>query len=458
MIKSVWKRILLVAVTIVGIALLSAGVVHAAQLRSDGVIQGPINDDVFVVSKAVSIKGEINGTVIAVGSTIDLDGTINGDVFLVGGKIRITENSKISGNLYLASSDAQIMGTVQGSFASASLSLNISNNAIINRNAYITGYSVEIGANARIDQNLYAAGFQVILNGSIQKNARIAAGAIEIYGRINGDAQFNVSAPGEPTFYLSLIPGVPSAVESGLRVYDGAVISGNLQYISTVNQDSSIHIKNTPIFLTPVPEEPDKQAANSKPAQSTTSTFVMTWLWSFLSRLITFLLLGALVLWLIPAVAESARRQIRSRFFPTAGIGFVAIITGLILVILIPIVFVAVGLLISYLSLGGLNLTWFGVLGALIIFLIVLFFFVLFNGSILMSCYTLGDLLLSKISRENPSRRFLAMLAGVGVFVLLRSAPYIGWILGPLAAILGMGAIWVILLRNFRKKKVTEKK
>lgn len=451
------RKWLVTIFAVLAVFLFSGSTVLAAQLKTNGVIQGPVDDDVFVVSKAVNIQGEINGSVLAIGSTINIDATINGDVFLAAGKIRISENTKITGNLYLASSDTQISGTVNGSFASASLSLIISNNAVIQRNAYLTGYSVELGANAHIDQNLYAADFQNSINGTIIGNARISASAIEVYGRIDGNAQFDVAAPGEPTFYLSLIPGVPTALESGLRVYPNAVIFGNLQYTSTVNQDTSIQNKSTPIFSTPIPSEPDKQANNAKPAQSTTSTFVMTWLWTFLSRLITYLLLGALILWVIPKAAESAQKQIRFRFFRTAGVGFVTIITGVIVSILVPIVFVALGLLIGYLSLGGLNLTWFGVLGACVTLVIALFLFALFDGSILIFCYFLGDLLLTKTNKESPSRRFTAMLAGVGLFVLLRSAPYVGWIFAPIAAILGMGALWLILIRNLRNKRNLEK-
>lgn len=458
MINSTGKRFLLIVVIVNALILVTAGVAQAMRGGSAGSAQGPVNDDVFIISRTVAIQGEINGTVMAIGSTIDVDAVINGDVILAGGKIQISENTKISGNVFLASSDTHILGNIQGSLASASLSLILSNNAVVQRNAYLTGYSVEIGPNTHINQNLYAADFQTLLNGSVERDARISASAIEIRGKIDGDAEFTVAAPGEPTFYLSLLPGVPSVHESGLRVYDGAVISGNLQYTSTVNQDSNIHIKNTPIFLTPVPQEPEKQAANSKPVQSTTSTFVMTWLWSFLSRLITFLLLGGVILWLIPSAIRFTSRQIKNKFFPTAGIGFVTIITGTILMILIPAAFIAIGFLISYLTLGGMNLAWFGVIGAIVLLSIAAFLFALFNVSILVSCYALGDVLLSKMSDEHPSRRFLVMLAGVSVYVLLRSAPYIGWMFGPVAAILGMGGLWLMILRKLRREDLEEAK
>lgn len=435
----------------------TSGTAHAYQSGTDGFVQGPVNDDVFVIAKSVTITGEINGSVIVVGSTINVDAQINGDVLLAGGKVNISGGTKITGNLYLVSSDSQIMGEVQGSFASASLSLVISNNAIIHRNAYLTGYSAELGANAQVMQNFYAADFQTTINGTIQQNAGISAGAIEVYGRIFGNAQFKVSAPGEPTFYLSLFPGVPMALESGLRVYPSAKIAGNLQYTSTVNQNENIHIQNTPIFRTPIPDEPDKQANNAKPSRPTTSTFVMTWLWSFLSRLITYLLLGALILWILPKAAESARKQMRHRFFRTAGVGLVTIITGIISALLLPVIFVGIGLLIGYLSLGGLNLAWYGVVGGIVFLVTAAFWFALANGSILIFCYMLGDQLLGKTSQENPSRRFTAMLLGVGVFVLVRSAPYVGWILGPVAAILGMGALWLILVRTLRNKRNPKK-
>jgi len=451
--KTIWQRISLISLAVLMMTLVFAGAVHAAQPATDGNIQGPIDHDVFVIDQDVTIKGEIKGTVVVFGSTITLDGRIEGDAFLAGSRVTILNGSEITGNLYVAGSEIQLEGAVDGSVAAAGLSAILQEGAEINRAVYFAGYNLHLESGSQIGKNLHAAVYQALLNGIIQEDARISASAIEIRGAINGDAVFDVAAPGAPNFYLSFIPGVPVPASSGLRVYEGAVINGNLKYTSTVNQNSTIHIQSTPIFITPVPGEPAKQAAEPKPTQTTTTTFVMTWLWSFLSRLITYLVLGAIALQLVPAVVEITRKQIHAKFFETAGIGFVTIITGLILVILVPVVFIALGIAVQFLSLGGLNLAWFGLLGGLLLAAIAIFFFVLFNGSILVSCYALGDLMLVKVDRERPSRNFLAMLAGVGVFVLLRSAPYFGWILGPLAAIVGMGALWLAFLRSLKKKK-----
>jgi hypothetical protein len=129
------------------------------------------------------------------------------------------------------------------------------------------------------------------------------------------------------------------------------------------------------------------------------------------------------------------------------------IITGIFFVILLPILFVLAGLLIDFITLGGLSLTWFGVGGMLLLFVIIIFIFLLFHGSILIAVYALGDFIINKAAPHSNGKRYLGMLVGVSIYVLIRSAPFVGWIIAPIACIIGMGALWLAFLAFLRTRK-----
>jgi hypothetical protein len=426
--------------------------VQAAQFDQDGVV-GPTQDDVFVANRVIAITGPISGTVIAVGNRIEINNVIEGDVIVVGSSVTINTGSEIKGNLFALCSELQVSGTIDQSAAIAGLDVLFDAGAAVARNLYFGGYSLSLQPESVVGKDLLGAAYQLVMRGTIDRNVKFNAGAIEVFGTINGNANFNVSAPGEPSFFLSLLPGMPTPLASGIRVYSVAKINGTLAYASTVDQNSSIRSGQTPIYITPVPQEPKEQATSERPATASTTTFFMTWLWAFLRRLITFLILGALALWLLPKLVEQAKSRAERRPLPTAGVGLLTIITGLFCVIAIPILFVLAGMLIDFITLGGLNMTWFGVVGMLMLFVIVIFFFLLFFGSILTAAYALGDFIVNKTVPQVNGKRYMGMLVGVAIFVLVRSAPYVGWIFGPIACVVGMGAIWLGLLDTLRSRK-----
>ncbi len=447
-----WIRIGIVFAVLFIFVFMAVRSVQAAQFGTNGVI-GPTDDDVFVNSKVISITGPINGMVIAIGNRIEINNEINGDVIVIGSSVTINTGAVIKGNIFALCSDLQVFGSIEQSASIAGLDVMFNSAASVGRNIYFGGYSLNLQPGSNVGIDLLGVAYQLVARGTITRNVTFKAGAIEVYGTIGGKATLDVSAPGEPSFFLSLLPGMPTPLASGIRVYPGAQITGELAYTSSVDQNASISLTKVPIFITPVPQEPKEQATSERPATITTTSFVMTWLWAFLRRLITFLILGALALWLLPKVIETTKNKIQTRLFPTTGIGLLTIITGLFCVILLPVLFVLAGLLIDFITLGGLGLTWFGVGGILLLFVIVIFLFVLFYGSILVAVYALGDFIISKAAPNSNGKRYLGMLVGVSIYVLIRSAPFVGWVFAPIACIVGMGALWLAFLAIMRTKK-----
>ncbi len=448
-----WVRLGIVLAVFFIFIFMAVRSVQAAQFTRDGTVTGPIDDDVFVTAKVIEISGPIKGMVVAIGNKITIDGVIEGDVIALGSTVVINSGAEIKGNLFAVCAELDNAGKVGQSVAIAGLDIVFRQTAGVGRNMFFGGYSLNLEQGSVIGIDLLGVSYQLTARGTISRNATFDAGAIEIFGKIGGNAKFDVSAPGEPSFFLSFLPGMPAPLESGIRVDQNAQIGGTLSYTSPVNQNNAIEANTAPIFITPAPQEPKEQATSERPVTVTSTTFFMTWLWAFLRRLITYLILGALALWLLPKLVDKAKEKIESRPLPTTGIGLITIITGLFGLFILPILFVLIGLMIDFISLGGLNLPWFGVIGAFLLFVIVVFIFVVFYGSILIANYALGDFIISKTAPNSNGRRYMAMLVGVSIFVLIRSAPYVGWIFGPIACVVGIGALWLAFLALMRKKK-----
>jgi len=423
---SLWIRsglaVLLALVVLVG----GTGTVKAADFSHNGTVAAgeTVDDDVFLGGDSVSMSGTVNGMLVAGGNSVTINGTVNGDAFLAGRQIVLGPEAVIDGNLFVAGSSIEIEGTVTGSLATGATSLRLDNSAKIGRNTY--------------------------LSGTINRDASLSAGAIQLSGSIGRNAKFNVGQPGSNYNFAAWnnMPGMTTAhpeIASGLHIAESATIGGQLTYVSPVNQSNAIqgHLSSTPIFQTPVPPEKNQQPTWNNGVQRGFSTIGMGWAVGILRNLITLLILGFLGMWLLPKVFRTLADHIVAKPWPAAGYGLVVLLVGFASPFVVLPIFILVGILISLLSIGGLALTWFVVLGTAIALAYLLFFFLVFTGSVLVTAYLIGNLLLRKIFPQATISRFWDMLTGVVLFVLVTAIPCIGWLFGLAAVLFGLGAFWM---------------
>ena len=188
---------------------------------------------------------------------------------------------------------------------------------------------------------------------------------------------------------------------------------------------------------------------------SSTSGF-LAWIWIFLRRLITLLVLGALSLWLMPRFVSAVKQQINARPFPSFAYGLLVAVIGFFAMLIVPILFVLAGLLINFLSLGGLTFTWYGLLGIMLLFIFIAFLWLVFTGGALAAAYGFGYFLVNKISFHARGKEYLGMLLGIALYILLLSTPwYINWIFALGAGAVGLGAMWLAYRRYRRERKMT---
>jgi bifunctional DNase/RNase len=172
-----------------------------------------------------------------------------------------------------------------------------------------------------------------------------------------------------------------------------------------------------------------------------------------LRRYVSILAIGALLLWLLPRVLRGAADAARERTLLSLGVGllgFVAVIVALVLLILVT---VLVAIVLALAGLGSLTgLTVFGglLVGAILVFLLVLAVAFVAPATVGLA---LGRLLLRGEDRSYLSR-LGALAVGVLVVVLVAAIPLLGGFLEALVVLLGLGAL--LLRMNPSRRPIAE--
>jgi hypothetical protein len=71
-----------------------------------------------------------------------------------------------------------------------------------------------------------------------------------------------------------------------------------------------------------------------------------------------------------------------------------------------------------------------------------------FYGSKVIVAYLVSERILKRFYPPASRYRFVILLLGVVLFVLLRSIPYLGWAVEVVVVVLGLGGLWLALRRQ----------
>ena len=429
---------------IAGIVLLATFLALPAVLAFEGrdgdviVIEADevIEDDLYVGANEFTLEGTVKGDLIVGGNTITINGTVEGDLWAAGQAV--TVNGTVG-------DDARIAGyalTVGGDVADDLLA---------------AGFSLETKSESAIAGDLLYGGYQALLMGDVTGNAHISGAAVKIAGEIGGDANVDVSdveagqemPTGFPFFPPTMpnMPPVPS-VPLGLTVDDSATIGGDLNY--TANTEIAIPsgtVAGDVSFTLYVPEAGvTVEAEAPSPA-----AIVGSWFVKHLRQLITLLLVGALMMWLVPNWTRKMSNTVRTKPLPSLGWGAVALIAFVAAMIVLVIAVIVLALVLSLVTLGELGgrvLTLGGLTAGLLGFGFSATW--AYVTKIIISLL-LGRLILGLFKSAAAEHRWWPMLLGVPVFVAIAAiisippvvACCLDALFGLIVALLGLGAIWI---------------
>jgi cytoskeletal protein CcmA (bactofilin family) len=466
-IESKWIRIATAVILLFALLFIPFTGVKAAGIDTDGNI-GPnevVNDDVLLQGNQVTMDGTINGSLLATANTITINGTVNGDAFLFGSTILISDSAKITGNVFVGAQTVNIAGEIGGSLAGGSSSLNLMSAAKINRNLYYGGFSLKTDPGTTVSTDIFTGNYQAILTGTVGRDINVGAAAVQIDGSIGRNANIDLgqaNQAGSPWNYApSTIPNLPTQINPGLHVAQTAKIGGKLTYTYSNNQDSNIQAvpQGGIVYQTPVPSgNQNLQNPSARTPRFTLWNLFFRPIFGYLGRfwriLSSLLILGALALWLIPSLFRRSIDQLHTSPGPSAGYGILVSIGGYIAAFFAALIIIAVGIILTAFTLGGLRQVTFGLGFAALGLAGAIFVMLIFFGSRLILAYLVGEWLVKVIAPNSTiaKQSFWSLAIGVLIYAILAAIPFVGWIFGLISTIFGMGALWLVYI-NWRKSR-----
>jgi cytoskeletal protein CcmA (bactofilin family) len=447
------------------VMILALGLVMPVQAAvfGDGPVIGPdevIDDDVFLEGDTVRMEGTVNGILVVMANTATISGTVNGDVIAFGNQIKITEDAEINGNVFAGAQTIIMDGRVSGSIAGGSASMVLGETASAGRNVYYGGYAITAEEGSQVDRGMYVGGYQAVLDGDIAQDLNVGSVALELNGNVGGNVVLDVEAnTGQDFSSYWTPPGAPASIMPGLRIADSAEIGGSLTYTSPAQQADTIEAQpeGGVYYQTPVPNEVAKpEAGPGRMRWHVGASPVLRWMFKVVQRLVTLLVLAGLALWLLPKRLKNTADKAAEKMLPAAGAGFLALLAGYVGAFIAGIIIVAVGIFFMVISLGALGSVVFGIGFSGLALAFAIFLLLVNYGSKLVVAYLIGTRLLGQIAPDGKHQHVWGMLLGVLVYVLLRSIPFLGWLIGLVVTVIGLGAMWLLFQdwRNGRKPAV----
>jgi cytoskeletal protein CcmA (bactofilin family) len=382
----------------------------------------------------------VTQNVILLGNNVTINGNVDGDVIAIGSNV--TVNGDISGSLVTGAQIIDINGAVNGSTYAASLTLDLKEEALIGRDVYYIGTQLIMQPGSTIERDLLTIALGATLGGEVGRDTRAIIGPIEIVNAILKATQGKTLRDIFPLRGSS--SSLPAPVAAHLLP---AAVQPSLAYVSARHPQysSDLHFVSQPASRNASLAVLAPQPQDTPPTSGIDTEQVVDWLLGRLRALVTFLAIGGLVMLIFRRWFDRWAEQVRSAPLAATGWGLVVLVFGFSAAILLGILILPLAILFFSLSLTGLgtvtlSLGYFGLGLAFTIFWI----FVAYVSKVIV-VYWFGKWILEKLAPRAARYRFLSLLLGALIYVLVNAIPILGWIIGILVTLLGMGAVWMVL-------------
>lgn len=337
----------------------------------------------------------VSGDYFASGQSVVVDGTVNGDVYVAGGDVQIDGN--VQGDVLAAGGTVRITGKVLGNIRAIGGQVLVAGDVV--KNISIAGGSVSLDQQAKIPGNVAVCGGSLSVFAPVGKNVTFGGGDVKINNSVGGNLRGGAGN-------LILLPQ--------------AKIGGKLDYWSRQKADvqKGASIAGSITFH----QVQEKQKEVNKQAVVGAS---IVW---FITSLIADFIVGLVLWFLTPLYTKQLVGIIWNSPWLSLGI-------GLVTVIFFPVVFII------------LMMTIIGIPLALILLATFLIFVYLSKISI---AFAVGNQIL-------PKHAVWGLLVGLIIYDLIVLIPVIGWLVGMIACLLGIGAL-ILSEKQFylllRQKKI----
>jgi len=397
------------------------------------------NAQSIIYGESIPAGQTVEQNVILVGNNVTINGNVDGDVIAIGSNV--TVSGDVRGSLVTGGQVINVNGTVDGSIYAASLTLDLGEEALIGRDVYYLGTQLITQPGSTITRDLLAFTFGATLGGQVGRDTRAIIGPIEIVNAILKATQGKTLRDIFPLRSSSNIPGAPVAMRLFPTALQPRLVDPSTrhpQYISGISIAGQAGSRNISQILAP-----DEQ--DTPPASGIDTERVLDWLLGRLRALVTFLAIGGLAMLIFRRWFEQWSEQVRSAPLAATAWGLVVLVFGFSAALLLALLILPLAILFFSLSLSGLGLATlsFGYFSLGIAFTIF-WIFVAYISKVIVA-YFAGKWILERLAPRVVRYRFLSLLLGVFIYVLVNAIPILGWIIGILVTLLGMGAVWMVL-------------
>jgi hypothetical protein len=180
---------------------------------------------------------------------------------------------------------------------------------------------------------------------------------------------------------------------------------------------------------------------------------VGAWALNFLRNFIIFLIIGVLALWLIPRAFDSWSENVRKSPFKSFGLGIVSLFAGYAGILVLFFLVLAVGIAFYVGSFG--NLGWIVLsigLPAVGLTFGILNLFVAYVSKLVVALLV-GKAIFESLAPKANAHKIFPLLLGLVIYLLVRAVPFLGWAVGVVVTLIGLGAIWIGLTTGGGRKE-----
>jgi len=369
----------------------------------------------IVYGSSVPAGVTIQNDIVLFGDEVVIDGTVDGDVVALGNTVRV--NGTVSGALVGAAQSVTINGKVGGSAYIASLVLAFGPGAQAGRSVYFAGGQLDTATGASIARDINAIALGAHLEGELGRNMRAAIGPVDL---------LRLAVQGINSLLGANRIQLPPLLAPTSGIPDGAGVQ-----VTRSSMDGLLRMG----IASP--------AQDLSPSTAVDADRLLAWLLRFGLDLVTFVVLGLLLVFLAPGILARGAQRLRISPWTALGWGVAVFATGIVALVLALAVVLALSLLFWALSLGALGSLTFAVGLFSVLLASVLYVFLVLFCSKLVAAFLVGRLILAAISPRVSSTAAWCMLLGILVYLLLAAIPYLGWLVAVAATFLGLGAIWM---------------
>lgn len=386
-----WAALGLVLVTALSAVLLGVSAVLASEASSP--MRQVLEDDLFLFGEDQVVSGTVKGNVFAFGRGVRLEGDVEGSLFVLSDQLSLE-------------------GRVAGSVYAAAVTLRQTAGSEVGQNLFAAAVNLATERGAVVGRDLRVIAVSANLRGEVGRNTQARIGLLELFRALRRGVTGGITSLPLPGHTQGVSPPPAAWARAAAAGLLGVVLERSL----------------------PVAAPPQAQPAEAQ-AQS-------PWM-DALKALLVLILVGGAALWLFPVSFERVVDQVRQRPLASAGAGAVVLVNGFLMPVLITILVGSAFYGLIFLTVPDLAWMVFGVGFGVSVTAFALFLIATTYLSKAVVAAMVGGLILRRFLPRFGKARVLHLLLGLLIYIALVSIPYLGFTVGLLVTITGLGAMWL---------------